>query len=220
MSVSKKKLPNAIRHPIEGVREAAAGDGSKEGRGPPARMTASKQPADGSADAPRSRPVGDVIEWTQGAQAWTPVTGALARPAPTSAGTNMAKRQSQARAIVARHATYSAVGGIVPLPIANVASITTIIIRMVKMLSDLYGVPFERDRARAIVVGLVGGTMPSGLAAVTTSTLFYIVPSGALIGLAVSSVTAVACTRSIGRIFIEHFESGATLHDFSATEGN
>jgi uncharacterized protein (DUF697 family) len=89
---------------------------------------------------------------------------------------------------------------------------------MVKMLSDLYGVPFERDRARAIIVGLVGGTMPSGLGAVTTSTLFYVVPSGALMGLAVSSITAVACTRSIGRIFIEHFESGATLHDLSPNE--
>ena len=91
---------------------------------------------------------------------------------------------------------------------------------MVKMLSDLYGVPFERDRARAVVIGLVGGTMPTGFAAVTTSTLFYIVPATTLIGLAVSSVTAVACTRSIGRIFVEHFESGATLDDFSPVEGS
>jgi hypothetical protein len=87
-----------------------------------------------------------------------------------------------------------------------------------QMLSDLYGVPFERDRARAIIVGLVGGTMPTGFATVTTSTLFYVVPSGALMGLVVSSITAIACTRSIGQIFIEHFESGATLHDLSIEE--
>jgi uncharacterized protein (DUF697 family) len=88
---------------------------------------------------------------------------------------------------------------------------------MVKLLSDLYGIPFERDRARAIVVGLMGGAMPTGLGAVTTSTLFYIVPGSALVGLAVSSITAVACTRSIGRIFVEHFETGSSLHDLSAT---
>lgn len=73
--------------------------------------------------------------------------------------------------------------------------------------------PFERDRARAIVVGLVGGAMPSGLASVASSTLVYIVPASAVIGLAVSSMAAAACTRAIGRIFVDHFESGATLQD-------
>jgi hypothetical protein len=52
---------------------------------------------------------------------------------------------------------------------------------------------------------------------VTTSTLFYIVPGSGLLGLAVSSVAAVACTRSIGRIFVEHFESGSSLHDLPGT---
>jgi uncharacterized protein (DUF697 family) len=221
MSVSRKKLPNAIMHPIDGLREAAADDGSKEWRGTPMSMMASNQVTDGRSAAPQSGPLADVIDVTQGTQAFsTPVAATLARTKRTSTATNVAKRQAQARAIVARHAAYSAVSGIVPLPLANAAGITTIIIRMVKMLSDLYGVPFERDRARAIVVGLVGGTVPSGFAAVTTSTLFYVVPSGTLMGLAVSSITAVACTRSIGRIFIEHFESGATLHDLSANEAN
>jgi uncharacterized protein (DUF697 family) len=87
----------------------------------------------------------------------------------------------------------------------------------VRMLSDLYGVPFERDRARAIVIGLMGGAMPTGLGAVTTSTLVYVVPGSGLIGLAVSSIAAAACTRSIGRIFVDHFEGGAMLQDLPAT---
>jgi uncharacterized protein (DUF697 family) len=217
MSVSKKRLPNAIMHPIDGMREATTtGDGAKEWRGALTAIAASNQAEDGRAAAPQSAPVAEVIDGTQARS--RPVMATPARPARTSTATDVAKRRAQARAIVARHATYSAVSGIVPLPLANAAGITTIIIRMVNMLSDLYGVPFERDRARAIIVGLVGGTMPSGLGAVTTSTLFYVVPSGALMGLAVSSITAVACTRSIGRIFIEHFESGATLHDLSPNE--
>jgi hypothetical protein len=68
------------------------------------------------------------------------------------------------------------------------------------------------------VIGLMGGAMPTGLAAATASTLVYIVPGSNLIGLAVSSMTALACTRGIGNIFIEHFESGATLHDFHAVK--
>jgi uncharacterized protein (DUF697 family) len=141
-------------------------------------------------------------------------------PSPASAGTTSAaaevdatQRRSLAKAIVERHAAYAAVGGIIPVPIANVAGVTAVIVRMVKVLSGLYGVPFERDRARAVVIGLMGGTVPTGFAAVTTSTLVSLVPVSNLIGLAVSSVTAIACTRSIGRIFVEHFEGGATLHD-------
>jgi uncharacterized protein (DUF697 family) len=134
------------------------------------------------------------------------------------ASVDAARRLSRAHAIVERHATYSAAGGIIPLPIANVASVMAIIVRMVKMLSNLYDVPFERDRARALVVGMAGGATPTGLAAITSSTLYYLMPASAVIGLAVSSVAAVACTRSIGRTFVEHFESGAMLSDLSAIE--
>jgi hypothetical protein len=48
----------------------------------------------------------------------------------------------------------------------------------------------------------------------------YVVPGSYLIGLAISSATAAAFTRGIGRVFIEHFESGATALDFPATEGH
>jgi uncharacterized protein (DUF697 family) len=216
MSVSKKKLPNAIIHPIDGMREAVAADRSREWRGALTATTAPNQSANGEAVSAPSGPMGEVIEKTQASA--VPVKATSTRGARTFAETNLAKRQAQARAIVARHAAYSAVGGIVPLPVASVAGITTIIIRMVKMLSNLYGVPFERDRARAIIVGLVGGAVPTGFATVATSTLFFVVPSGALMGLVVSSFTAIACTRSIGQIFIEHFESGATLQDLSIKE--
>jgi uncharacterized protein (DUF697 family) len=144
-----------------------------------------------------------------------PVVHPLARRASPPADINAVRRLAQAQAIVERHATYSAAGGLIPLPIINIASVTAIILRMVKMLSNLYGIPFEHDRARALVVGLVGGATPTGLATATASTLYFVMPASALIGLAVSSVTAVACTRSIGRIFVEHFERGETLQDFS-----
>jgi len=60
--------------------------------------------------------------------------------------------------------------------------------------------------------------MPTGVGALTTSTLLYIIPGSNLIGLAMSSVTAAACTRGIGRVFIEHFESGATTLAVPAIE--
>ena len=124
------------------------------------------------------------------------------------------QRQSQANAIVERYANFSALGGVIPVPLINVAGVTVIILRMVKKLCRLYGVPYEQGRARALVVGLAGGAVPTTASAVTTSTLVYFIPGVNLLGLAVSSVTASVCARAIGRRFVEHFETGASLMDF------
>jgi uncharacterized protein (DUF697 family) len=210
VSMNKRKLPKAITRPTDDLRQAAA-----------ERLAE----ADRSALAPELRleqaPHQELAMPVREGEVLTPTAtpSRVERSLPTRhvspLDVNSVRRRTQAYAIVERHATYSAAGGIIPVPIVNVASVTAIIVRMVRRLSSLYGVPFERDRARAIVVALAGGTMPTGLAAVTTSTLYYFVPGSAIIGLAVASVAAVACTRNIGRVFVEHFESGATLQDIS-----
>jgi uncharacterized protein (DUF697 family) len=213
VSVSKKNLPKVIRRTTDEGHQVVGGLGAMQEPRVAERSTVSAA-VNGRASALDDGRVGDIAAATPPVSS-PPVTTVLVRTAPPAAEGHAARRRSQARKIVERHAAYAAVGGIIPLPIANVASITAVIVRMVKVLSDLYAVPFERDRARAIVIGMMGGAMPTGLAAVTTSTLVYIVPGSALIGLAVSSIAGVACTRGIGRIFVEHFESGATLHDVS-----
>jgi len=118
-----------------------------------------------------------------------------------------ARRRARARSIVERHKTFAAIGGLFPLPIVNVASVTAVILRMVKQLSDLYGVPFERDRTRSLIVGLVGGAVPTGLGTATASTLAFVLPAHALVGLGVSAISAGALTRGIGLVFLDHFES-------------
>ena len=213
--MAKKSLPKAIRTTTVDAREASAGLGASERL---AVAATSSERLDSRPAAAKPMHASDIIDEPPGAAAQAPPASptALVHMAP-GAGIDATRRRSQANSIVERHTAYAAVGGIIPVPIANVASITAVIVRMVKLLSDLYGIPFERDRARAIVVGLMGGAMPTGLGAVTTSTLFYIVPGSGLVGLAVSSIAAVACTRSIGRIFVEHFETGSSLHDLRAT---
>jgi uncharacterized protein (DUF697 family) len=118
-----------------------------------------------------------------------------------------ARRRARAQSIVERHKAFAAVGGLFPLPIVNVAGVTAVILRMVKQLSDLYGVPFERDRTRSFIVGLVGGAVPTGLGTATASTLAFVLPGHALVGLGVSAISAGALTRGIGLVFVEHFES-------------
>ena len=137
-------------------------------------------------------------------------SGPAAAPAAAAAAA-AALRRRKAVAIVERYANYSAIGGAIPIPLANAAAITALLVRMVKSLSELYAVPFERTRTRSVVIGLMGGALPTGFATIATSTLSYVVPGLNLVGLAVSSVTSGAYARSIGQLFVEHFENGASL---------
>jgi uncharacterized protein (DUF697 family) len=81
----------------------------------------------------------------------------------------------------------------------------------VRQLSELYQVPFQRDRTRTAIVSLIGGAAPSGFGLATSSTLMWIVPGGVLVGLGVSALAAGALTRAIGEVFVESFENGAEL---------
>jgi uncharacterized protein (DUF697 family) len=204
--MNKKKLPKAFVLTADAMREAPPDSPARSD----ARPAADPHQPETASSAGLPGNVIEMMPKPEGAAAATASTAA--NPAADSA--NLARRRRQARAIIERHANFSAIGGAIPVPVANVAAITGLIVRMVRQLSRLYGVPFERTRARAIVIGLMGGIMPTGVATIATSTLTYFVPGYGAIGLAVSSVTASAYARSIGQMFVEHFENGSTLVDF------
>lgn len=117
------------------------------------------------------------------------------------------ERLRKAFRIVERHQMYSGLGGLFPVAAINVVSVTAANIRMVKRLSDLYGVPFEHDKTRSIIIGIMGGAAPAGLAAATATTFFHVIPAAGAIGMAVSSVAAATLTRRIGMAYVERFEA-------------
>ena len=129
------------------------------------------------------------------------------QPQPRGADPLAARRRALARRIVERHKNYAAVGGLVPLPAANIASVTALNLRMVRQLSELYGVPFQRDRTRSLIIALIAGAVPTGAGLAASSTLMWIVPGGLLWGLGVSAITAGALTRGIGLVFVDSFET-------------
>ena len=189
--MTRKPLPKAITRPLENLRSFA-----------PALVADDATPA-GSAPGPYDRVEAEPVLAVSSAPIANDLDpGALSQKL-------VAQRRALAKKIVDRHRNYAALGGLVPLPVANIGAITAINVRMVKQLSELYQVPFQRDRTRSLIVGLIGGAVPSGVGAATSSTLMWIVPGGLLLGLGASAVTAGALTRGIGLVFIESFESGA-----------
>jgi uncharacterized protein (DUF697 family) len=78
---------------------------------------------------------------------------------------------------------------------------------MVKQLSEVYGVPFQRDRTRSLIIALIAGAAPTGAGLAAASTLMWIVPGGLIWGLGASAITAGALTRGIGMVFVDSFEA-------------
>jgi len=198
--MTRKPLPKAITRSIANLRGLTAGFAADEqGRVPRRAMTFDTVEPEPPAKNSSER-IGKDAATHSALSTRSDRTDPLA-----------ARRRMLARKIVDRHRNYAAIGGLVPLPAANIASVTAINVRMVKQLSELYGVPFQQDRTRALVIALIAGAVPTGAGFAATSTLMWIVPGGLIWGLGVSAVTAGALTRGIGLVFIESFESAVAL---------
>ena len=133
------------------------------------------------------------------------------QPEPVPAADNTAALQrSRAETIIERHTTYGAIGGVIPLPIIDMLSVTAVVVSMVDKLAKLYGVPFRRDKTRAVVAGLIAGVGQASAGAATTAALFKTVPGAQLVGCAMASIASAVLVRALGRAFILHFETGGT----------
>jgi uncharacterized protein (DUF697 family) len=189
--MSRKPLPKAIRRPVTNLRDFAA-----------------DTPIDVEAPAPTAAAAHGAAEPALAVSS-APIANDSSPLMTEEAKAAAAKRRAAAHKIVSRYKNYAALGGLVPLPVANIASVTGINLRMVKQLSDLYQVPFQRDRTRALIVGLIGGAVPTGVGTATSATLMFVVPGGLLWGMGASALTAGALTRAIGLVFVESFETDA-----------
>lgn len=124
-------------------------------------------------------------------------------------------RADKARGLVKRNVYWAAGLGLIPVPIVDVLALAGVQVKMLKELSDLYGVNFHEDKARTIVVSLFTGLGSVGIAKVVARSLFRLVPVvGQLVGAVGTAVVAGALTMAMGNLFVMHFESGGTLLDF------
>jgi uncharacterized protein (DUF697 family) len=113
-----------------------------------------------------------------------------------------------ARRIIKRKAFWSAGIGLVPVPIIDFVGVTAVQISMLRELCDLYGIPYHEDRAREWTGALLGSLTP---------TLVKTIPGvGTIAGMLTSPAYYGAATYALGRVFVQHFETGGTLLSFDA----
>lgn len=116
-------------------------------------------------------------------------------------GTNNLRK---AKNIVRRRMLYAAGLGLIPIPILDATVIVGTQVLMIRDLSILYEVPFKEKRVRSLIAAMVGSLGTVGV-------VKAIPGIGSLLGAGITSVTGAAATYAIGKVFIQHYESGGTL---------
>lgn len=120
------------------------------------------------------------------------------------------RRYAEALGIVRGSAGWSAGAGLIPLPLADVAAVMLLQLRMLKQLSGLYEVPFHTQRAKAALAALLTGLNTAWLAGSSAK----IFPFLGVFAMAAMPAANGAASYAVGRVFIQHFAAGGTFLDF------
>lgn len=121
-------------------------------------------------------------------------------------------RTGKAKQIVRQYTVWAAGGGLLPMPLVNVATVTGLQVSMLERLSKLYDADYSRSTAQMFVSAVTGTTVLS--VGYRASTALRFVPGiGTVIGGAAMSTLAGASTYAIGQVTIKSLEtSGDLLH--------
>ena len=126
--------------------------------------------------------------------------------------------KSSSEAIVNKYLPWAMGVGFIPSAVLITAGVAGIQIKMLSEISKVYGQPFSETRARSIVISLLGGMAPGALGGVVGGVLASIPFVGGWLLPATAPLLAGASTYAVGKIFIQHFESGGTFLTFDSVK--
>jgi uncharacterized protein (DUF697 family) len=126
----------------------------------------------------------------------------------------MEEKEKQAWRIVNKYMWLSMGAGLLPLPVVDMVGISALQLRMLQVLSKQYGVRFSRNLGKEIIGSLLGSVVPTSLNTTVGSAVKAVPVVGTVLGGISLPIFAGAATYAIGKVFVQHFESGGTFLDF------
>ena len=123
-------------------------------------------------------------------------------------------RRATAVKLVERFSLWSGAAGLFPVPVIDLAAVGAVQIQMLRRLSQIYDVPFSKNRGKALLASLAGTMIPASTGLGMASTLKVVPIAGTAIGALTTPALSVGATYVIGMAFVQHFASGGTLLDF------
>jgi uncharacterized protein (DUF697 family) len=126
----------------------------------------------------------------------------------------MAAESQDSEATIRRYMYWSMGAGLIPIPALDVAAVMAIQLNMVAELAHEHRQEFSREIGRAFVASLVCGSLPTALAGPFARLIKAIPLIGQTAGVLAMPALAGASTYAVGKVFVQHFESGGTFRDF------
>ena len=119
---------------------------------------------------------------------------------------------TQANHIVRNHCIVSGALGILPIPPLGVALITANGLKMVHKLSSIYGVEFNKELGKSAIGSFLAACGTFSISGRLIWGLSTALPVAApIIGVVTRPIFSTALMYLMGKIFIQHFESGGTF---------
>lgn len=128
-------------------------------------------------------------------------------------------KTTEAEKLVNRYMWWSLGAGLIPVPWVDMVAVSSVQIKMVADISKIYDISFSENSGKTIVTSLLGSVVPDSLARGSVGSLLKTVPVvGTILGAMSMSIFSAATTYAIGKVFIQHFESGGTFLDFDPAQ--
>lgn len=127
-------------------------------------------------------------------------------------------KYQKAQIIVRKHMLAGMALSAVPVPVIDVAALTSTQLNLLNTLSNYYEVEFNKERGKSLLVALLSGSLPTTLL-MWLSSLTKAVPGiGSLGGGMAMSAVAGSVIYATGQVFIKHFEAGGQLNNFDGEQ--
>ena len=115
---------------------------------------------------------------------------------------------------VKRYMWWSIGAGLIPVPLLDLGALAGVQLKMLHRLSQHYDVAFSENRGKSIIAALIGTITTDSLHRGAFTSFIKSIPFIGIIGAVSMPIYAGATTYAIGKVFIQHFESGGTFLDF------
>ena len=122
------------------------------------------------------------------------------------------RRKIKNQHIIVHNVFWAVWIGVIPSPLLDFLFMMAVQLKMISELSFEYNLKFSRNRGKAIITGIIGGSFTQLFA---KSQIMKMIPGiGSLSGKIKMSIVAGAVTYAIGKVFERHLEAGGHLSNF------
>jgi len=116
--------------------------------------------------------------------------------------------------IIKNHVLGALGVSLIPIPLIDLMALVGIQLNMLRKLAKAYEIPFSDDRGKHLIASLLGSGIPLSLGNSLGSAVKAVPVIGQIVGQLTMPAVSGSTTYAMGKVFIQHFESGGTFLNF------